>query len=323
MTLADELLDLYDSHFKEKTMAPLPPPVTRKPFAAPKAPSSLPASTPVTKRFSAAAWTGEGEGEKIILYGGSGKGKSTLASMAPAPVILGLDDGGRKLRHPGTGEPLQHIPGLATFNDVRDALQQKGLFDPFKSVIIDTMTVLETWAGDWTCLNIPHEKGHKVKRLVDYGYGKGYEHLYDTMRLILADLDALVRQGKNVVLLCQQCPIVIANPSGMNFLENGPKLYAPGPDSKQTFTVRGLACEWADHVCRVDFLNRQVMGGGLGSHGREHAGKATGDTTRAIFTIPTDPSFFAKSRTLTDPVISFASTKDDSFWRLLFPDEYS
>ena len=319
--LTDELLELY----KGPQMAIAPPPVTKKPRmpAAPPKPAQAPATPARAARmFSAAPWTGDNDGEKIIIYGGSGKGKSSLALLAPKPVILGLDDGGRKLRHPETGEPIQHIPGLATFDDVRDCLQQKGLFDPFGSVVIDTMTVLETWAGDWTCANIKHEKGQKVSRLVDYGYGKGYEHLYDTMRLIFQDLDGLVRQGKNVILLCQQCPIVVANPSGTNFLENGPKLYAPGPDSKQTFTVRGLACEWADHVCRIDFLNRQVLGGGVDRDGREHAGKAQGDTTRAIYTIATDPSFFAKSRTLTDPVISFANVADDSLWRLLFPSEY-
>jgi hypothetical protein len=311
--------------------APPPPlprtsvlPKSKRPSAPPR-PAALSPQMParVAKTFTSAVWTGAGEGEKIVIYGGSGKGKSTLAMLLPKGIMLGLDDGGRKLRHPETGEAMHHIPGLATFDDVRDALRQKDLFNSYKSVIIDTMTVLETWAGDWTCRNVPHEKGHLVNRLADYGYGKGYEHLYDTMRGCLQDLDALVRQGKNVVLLCQQCPVVVANPSGTNFLENGPKLYSPGPESKQSFTVRGLVCEWADHVFKVDFFNRQVAGGGIDKDGREHAGKAVGDTTRAIFTIATDPSFFAKSRTLKDPVVAFNEPSDDSLWRLLFPEVYT
>jgi hypothetical protein len=76
----------------------------------------------------------------------------------------------------------------------------------------------------------------------------------------------------------------------------------------------------------LDYLSQQVTGGGLvESYGqkKEKAGKVSGDTTRAIFTMPSNPSFFAKTRTLTDPVIAFNEVSDDSLWRLLFPGEYA
>jgi hypothetical protein len=37
--------------------------------------------------------------------------------------------------------------------------------------------------------------------------------------------------------------------------------------------------------------------------------------------MPTDPSYFAKTRTLTEPVISFETPADDSLWRLMFGDQ--
>jgi hypothetical protein len=248
--------------------------------------------------------------------------------MAPAPIFLGLDDGGRMIRNPLTGEPIKHIPGVETFEDVRDAFHQKNLFDGFKTVVIDTGTALELLAMDFVVRTVPHGERptQKIERIEDYGYGKGYQHMYDTMRLIFQDLDGLVRQGKNVVVLCQQSPQVIANAAGTNYLQDGPKLYAPGPESKQSFTTRGFACEWADHVFKIDYIKQQIAGGWTETDKsgkvREHAGKAVGDTTRAIFTMPLNPSYFAKTRTLTDPVIAFDRPEDNSIWQMLFPDEY-
>ena len=240
-------------------------------------------------------------------------------------MFIGLDDGGRMVRNGATDKAINAIPGIETFQDVRDALHQPGLFGSAKSIVIDTGTILELLAMQWVIDTIPHEKGTKVQRIEDYGYGKGYTHMFDAMRLIAQDLDAHIRAGRNVIILCQQCPQVIANAAGSNYLQDGPKLFAPGPDSKQTFTTRGYFCEWADHVFKIDYLQQQVSGGRVvevfGKQ-KEMAGKITGDCTRAIFTMPTDPSYFAKTRTLTDPVVSFADQADDSIWRLLFPAEY-
>jgi hypothetical protein len=306
-------------------MATPPPPVKTK-MPPPKAPPPQAKQTPTrpAKTFQVATWDGAGEGQKIIAYAPSGRGKTTLASMAPDPVFIGLDDGGRMVRNPITGEAINRIAGIEQFEDVRDALHQPGLFATAKTVVIDTGTVLELLAMDYVVRTIPHEKGNQVPihRIEDYGYGKGYQHMFDVMRLIFQDLDALVRQGKNILILCQQCPIVVANPGGANFLENGPKLYHPGPESKQSFTTRGFACEWADHVLRIDYLDQRVYGARVDKEGKEHAGKATGSTQRAIFTMPADPSYFAKTRTMTDPVISFSEPKDDSLWQILFPSGY-
>jgi hypothetical protein len=275
------------------------------------------------KTFGIKVWDGAGEGQKIGIYGGSGDGKTTLVSMAPLPVFIGLDDGGRMVRDPRTGQPIRHIPEIETFQDVRDALHQPGLFTDAKSVVIDTGTALELLAMQHVIENVPHEKGAKVTNIEGFGYGKGYQHIFDAMRLIFQDLDGLVRQGKNVIVLCQKCPQVIANAAGANYLQDGPKLYAPGPDSKQTFTTRGYFCEWADHILKVDYLERSVYGARTDEKtGKQFAGKAVGATTRAIFAMPSDPSFFAKTRTMKNPVISFDKPEDDSLWRILFPEEY-
>jgi hypothetical protein len=320
--IRDDIDHWLTTTFWRRNMPAAPPPIKR-PTPKPSAPSPQ-VQTRTAKTFGIAAWDGAGEGQKVILYAASGRGKTTLASMAPAPVFIGLDDGGRMIRHPVTGEPVQHVPGVETFQDVRDALHQPGLFANAKSIVVDTGTALELLAMQWVIENVPHEKaGISIHRIEDFGYGKGYQHMFDTMRLFFADLDGQVRQGKNVIVLCQQCPQVIANAAGSNYLQDGPKLYAPGPDSKQSFTTRGYACEWADHVFKIDYLQQVVTGARIDDKtGKERAGKISGDTTRAIFTVPSDPSYFAKTRTLQDPVIAFSEASDDSLWRILFPAEY-
>jgi len=298
---------------------PLPPPVGKKPPPVPPSAGGRTAKRK-PKKFAVVPWTGEGEGEKIVLYGPSGRGKTTLAALAPKPVYIGLDDGGRKIRHPVTGEPLPHIEGCDSFDDVRDVCAQPEILDGYKTVVIDTGTILETLATEWTVQNIKHEKGQTVRRLVDYGYGKGYEHLYDTMRLAFSDFDGLVRRGLNLLLICQQCPITVANASGTDYLEDGPRLYHPGNSGKMTFSTRLFACEWADHVFKLDYQDKQVS----------EDKKATGSPDRAVFIVPEDPSYCAKSRTLGnlkdeagDPItrIAFDHPADDSLWKYMFPEE--
>jgi len=288
------------------------PPPKRPPPPPPKVPPKKPART--AKTFTTASWTGAGQGEKIVGYGGSGVGKTTLFSMMPNAIFLGLDDGGRKIRNPLTGKPVIHVEGIETFEDVRDALNQTDLWPSGSSCIIDTVTMLEIMAEPWMFKTIKHEKGHVVSSMEGYGYGKGYTHLFETIRLVLQDLDGLVRRGVNVGLICQNMAVKRANPGGMDFLEDGPKL--SHPFSEKT-SVRLHVCEWADQVLRIGYLNTSVEG-----PVDAKVGKAVGDTGRAIFTMP-EPHFFAKTRTLTDPVVAFENTADDSIWRLLFPENYS
>ncbi len=273
-----------------------------------------PKSARTPKTFTVAPWTGRGEGLKVVGYGKSGSGKTTLFSMMPEARFIGLDDGGRLLRNPRTGEPLNRVLGVETLNDYRDALAQDDLWPKGSSCVTDTVTVLENLAEPWMFANIKGPKGVTVANLEGYGYGKGYTHLFDTMRMVLQDLDRLIRRGVNVGLVCQSMAIKQANAAGADFLYDGPKLSHPGTNEKTS--VRLHVCEWADEVFKIDHLNVQIEAED------KKIGKAIGDTTRAIFTQP-EPHYFAKTRTLTEPVIAFNSPDDDSLWRYLFPEAYA
>ena len=90
-------------------MAVTPPPARNKKSKAAATAAAPPgrATAPVVnKTFQVKTWSGDKEGEKVIAYADSGMGKTTLASMAPSAVFIGLDDGGRKILNPKTNESL-------------------------------------------------------------------------------------------------------------------------------------------------------------------------------------------------------------------------
>lgn len=271
----------------------------------------------VNKTFQVAVWGSDNEGEKIILYADSGMGKTTVAAMLPAPTFAGLDDGGRKIRHPVTGEKLKNIPGIETFDDFRTATQQPDLLNDYETFVVDTGNILEGWALDWMLQNITGDKSTLMKNIEQYGWGKGYRHLYDTMRLPLADFDALIRRGKNVCILCQMNQISIANAGGEDYLCDVPKLQ---PKHGATPAIWGLWCEWADHVLKIS--NEGVIA--TKDSEKSKVAKATSTGNRIIHVHAPEVHYKAKSRTIphTFPVVSFDSPSDDSIWRFLFEEAW-
>lgn len=301
------------------------PPSPRAPKAPPKpvqpkAPQPKTKPAHKTKTFTAAPWHGANEGEKVLVYSSFGKGKTTLVALAPDPRYIGADDGGRKIKNGITGEHITHIPGIECFEDVRDALHQDDLWPTGSTVVLDTLTKIEEWSEAYVLATIATEKGALAKNLEAYGYNKGYKHCLDAMRLILQDLDALIRRGVNVILICQQQAVRIANAEGADYLQDGPKLYHNNQHS-----TRLLVCEWVDHIVQIDYLGQVVE-----TEGNKTTGKVTGSADRVIRVCPENPSHVAKSRTLGNmkyedetPItkVSFESPADDTLWQFIFPRE--
>lgn len=292
-----------------------------------KAPPALPTGIPKTKQkktvpnktFQVATWSGAKEGEKIIGYADSGMGKTTLGSMLPTPVFAGLDDGGRKIKHPHTGENLKRIPGIETFDDFRMAVQQPNLLNDYETLVVDTGTILESWALAWTLENIMGgEHGQqRMKNIEQYGWGKGYRHLYDTMRLPLVDFDALIRRGKNVCILCQMDQIRLANAGGEDYLCDIPKMQSK---HGSTPAIWGLYCEWADHVFKI--ANEGVIAA-KDTKTAKYA-KATSTGNRIIHVHAPEVHYKAKSRTIPPrfPVVTFDHPGDNSIWQFLFEEAW-
>lgn len=278
-------------------MKPIPKPKVKAP----------PPSSPTTKskkQFKIEPWTGDKEGEKIILYAVSKMGKTTLSALAPDPVFIGVDDGGRKIKHPITGKDLNRIPDINNFQDIRDAINWFAISKNGKTLVIDTITETEQWSLPHMFKTISGPKGMTVTNLEGYGYNKGYQHLYETMRLILSDCDKVIKAGKNVIMVAQGWPSKYTHPEAEDFLKDGPQLSTRTPSNLAQFVA------WADHILRIDYQHVQVENK-----------KATGTTERVICVKP-EVWFIAGSRTIPPEydVVSFENPQDNSIWKLIFGD---
>jgi len=264
-------------------MTAIPPPPAGKPKKKPgKLPPPPAPALRKAKTFVVKPWDDSGEGEKILIYARSGMGKTTLAAMAPGPVVfIGLDDGGRKIRHPQTKKQLNFIPGIETWQDVRDALQQTSLFDDCETIVIDTITVAEALALDHT---LQHVKvgGKSADNVETYGYAKGYRHWYDTFKHIKSDCDALVRRGKNIIMVAQMVPSIMSD-----------------------------VISWCDHVFRIDY--HAVVASKK---------KASSSSERCVFVHPEVHFKAKSRTLGPDcAVVTFSEPADDSIWSLLFGDD--
>ena len=236
---------------------------------------------------------------RIVLYGTGGIGKSTLASLLTEvglePIFIDQEGGTQDM----------DVPRLApakswTFSGIRAALASQN-WNEKRVVVLDTMTKAQELAADHIVSNVKTEKGAFVNSIEDYGYGKGYKHLYDHMLLILSDLDRLCERGVNSLVICHDTRATVPNPMGEDFLRYEPNLYH---SSTGKASVRDLLKGWADHLF---FMAYDIA--------VNIDGKAQGSGTRTIYT-QESPMFLAKSRTVAGEY-SYP-VGDAGIWKTLF-----
>jgi hypothetical protein len=232
--------------------------------------------------------------QRIVIFGPGGIGKSSLASLAPGAVALDLEHGTRELDIP-------RVEGLETWVDLRSCVQSSAL-DAYGTICVDTCTRAEEMAVAHTIATTPHEKGQKVTSIEGYGFGKGYQHVYDTFLLLLADLDSQIRRGRNIILICHDCVNDVPNPTGDNFIRFEPHLQDPKSGKA---SIRHRVIQWADHVL---FIGYDVAA--------TRDGKGVGIGTRTIYT-DERPDHIAKSRTVHE-VLPFNGPDDGAIWGLIF-----
>lgn len=272
-----------------KPAAPPPPTLSR--------PGPAPAAATPKKVYGVQSGRQAG-GQRVLLYGPPGVGKSELASLAPGSVFLDLEGGTRNI-------DCQRVVGLDGFADVRAWLQSSES-DPFSTVWIDTGTKLEEMAQAFILATVPGDKpGMKMTGLESYSFGKGYRHLYDAMSLALFDADRLVRAGKNVGVIAHCCTSEAPNPFGDNWLRYEPRLQHPKKES----SVRERVFGWADHAI---FIGYDVAA---------ERGKGVGAGTRTLYTCEM-PTHMAKTRGAFDPTKEVPPSMpypkgDGSIWSLI------
>lgn len=229
--------------------------------------------------------------QRVLLYGKPGIGKTTLASLIAGVAFVDI------------AEETSHLDVLRigtdqirNWSDLRACIQSN-LFDGSRAITLDNATTADGWSISHTLDTVPHEKGHRVKSIEGYGFGKGLSHNYDTFLPLLMDFDRHIRAGRHVILIAHDCISDTPNPTGDDFIRYEPHLQ--GPKSGKA-SIRNRVIQWADHVL---FVGYDIVA---------KDGKGTGGGTRTIYTDET-PAFLAKSRSF-HGVLPFTGPEDGAIW---------
>lgn len=242
------------------------------------------------------------KGQRIVIYGPGGIGKTTLCCKAPGPVaFVDADESLEILKTQLVAADID-VPLLIPANSWESmtiSLQSSG-YDNIKTIVIDTATKCEEWGLAWTIEHVRHEDGSRVNGIEGYGYGKGFQFNFDTFMKLLGILDTHARAGRNVILIAHDCVSNVPNPKGGDWIRYEPRLQSPNSGKA---SIRLRLKEWADHVL---FLGYDVE---VEKHNLKSK-KATGHGSKTLYTSEL-PFCMAKSRTTNE---QFDITNDSNPW---------
>lgn len=228
---------------------------------------------------------------RVGLYGPAGVGKSTLAALLPDSVTIDTE-------HETGHLAIADRRIASNWSELMAIVQDPSL--PGKHLIIDNASKVEQFCVDWTVENIPKEKGGMATNVENYGYGKGYRHVYDTWITLLAALDRQADRGKHIVFVMHETIETVPNPMGDDFIR-----YEPRIQKQRNGPVQSRTVEW---LTDIFFIGYDVVAS-------DGIGKGAG--TRTIYG-KQRPAWIAKSRPAradrpwNDPT-------DNSFWKELIP----
>jgi hypothetical protein len=211
---------------------------------------------------------------RLVIYGVPGIGKTTLAADAPAPIFLPIEDGLGQLQVPT-------FPRPSTYEEVESAISALIEEDhDYRTLVIDSLDKLEPLIWDHVCATVPSDKGGEVKRIEQYGYGKGYTHALNEWRRLLRGLDVLREKGMAIVMIAHSQVV---------------RFEAPDLDSYERYQLRlhkladAAVTDWADAVL---FANYRVTVVETSAGDRK---RAVGKGERVLHTNER-PAFRAKNR---------------------------
>jgi hypothetical protein len=283
---------------KPPTVKAAPRPPARAPVRPPVAPATT-AVPPNPRRFA----FGEirpATAQRVGIYGPGGIGKSSCSCRAPGPVAIFDFDDSLPVLKPSLGNlDIRPVQDVHTWLDLREALHDPALWEGIRTVVIDSLTRAEQLAIAHTLAAVKNDKNQPVTSIEGYGFGKGYRHVFETFLLLLGDLDAHIRAGRNVVLVMHECTATVPNPEGEDYIRWEPRL-----QGQNNGNIRLATKEWLDHLLCIRFdltVNAD--------------GKASGGETRTIYPVES-AVHMAKSRSLKE-ALEFTEGSDE-LWRRLF-----
>lgn len=268
-----------------------------------------PAATPRAERQDYASLVRKGrlsDPRKIVVYGTGGSGKTSLIEalqrMGKKPLIIDLDNGSKHLDVARIG-----LSKISTFEDLRAILQDGEFWKAggYDTVVIDSLTKAEEMAANYVVRTVPHEKGKPIKTIEDYGFGKGYQIVFDCFNQLMQDCDWHTdpeRGNRNIVLICHECTAPVLNASGDDYECYQPRLQSPKSGMGST---RSRIKEWADVIA---FIGYDIFA--------DKEGKVTGSGSRMVYFSEDDLWHWGKGRPNHDPV-AYTPESGEEIWNIM------
>ena len=176
--------------------------------------------------------------KKVLIYGTSGIGKSTLAACFPSCLFIDTEGSTRHLT-------VGRLPEPKRWEDIINQVKWAAAHpEELDTLIVDTIDWAEPMATTYVCA----QKG--LKDIESAGYGKGYTYLADEVKRFLRLLDAVIESGTNVVLVAHSQMRKVELPDEMGAFD----MY----DLKTQKRTAPLYKEWADMVLFCNYKTNVV-----------------------------------------------------------------
>jgi len=195
------------------------------------------------------------EGQRIIIAGVEGVGKSTLVANAPRALFVPMELGYASILTPKT-------PLLTTYDDVFTLLDEIKLSvqsnrNQFMTLSFDSATALERLIHTKVLETDPDVVKARLAKQPDPknltmetahgGYGKAYNLANDYFSRFTRYCDELARYGKlNIVITCHVFPSLVKDSAYGEY--NSWDLLLHSPKNDKTYGKRELITQWADMI---------------------------------------------------------------------------
>lgn len=174
--------------------------------------------------------------QRIVLYGGEGIGKTTLASKFPEPLFIDIESG-------STHMDVRRLDGVDSWDALLATVKEVAATpDVCKTLVLDTADRAERMAMDKVC------RDYRLKSIEAAGYGKGYTYLSDTFAELLKALDSVIAAGIHVVVIAHAKMRKFEQPDEMGAYDRW--------EMKLSRQVAPLLKEWCDMLL---FLNYKTI----------------------------------------------------------------
>lgn len=196
---------------------------------------------------------------KMIVYGGSGIGKSTFAADAPNPIFADVEEGADTLAV--TKYPIKNYSDL--FILIQGLIDQE---HDYKTLVVDTIDWFEKHVKDHIIKTFNQNHGASATSLGDIGgFGIGYSLLEKEIHNLITALDKLRSLKRmNIILLAHEA----TEGKTVNDLVNGSYTKV---DMKLEKKSIALFSEWAEMIL---YATRDISIKVEGSKNRGAKGKA-------------------------------------------------